>query len=210
MIAVTDKLAWYVARSSGIVAWATVTASILWGLTLSSRLVRKRGVPAWLLDLHRYLGTLSLVFVLIHLGGLWADNFVYFGWRNCCSDAVAVEDRCGCVGNRCVLLPRRDPDHLVVDAPHQAEDLARDPPHQHCAVDHRHRAHVSRRSGSSQHAAAVVRPRFDHSRVAAHRCSASSRMRSAQKWALRPETPTKGGDRSARVRVGLAWGSTPS
>lgn len=80
MIAVTEKLAWYVARSSGIVAWATVTASILWGLILSSRLVRKRGVPAWLLDLHRYLGTLSLVFVLAHLGGLWADNFVYFGW----------------------------------------------------------------------------------------------------------------------------------
>ena len=79
MIAVTSKLAWYVARSSGIVAWATVTASILWGLALSSRLVRRRGVPAWLLDLHRYLGTLSLVFVLIHLGGLWADNFVYFG-----------------------------------------------------------------------------------------------------------------------------------
>ena len=79
MIAVTAKLSWYVARSSGIVAWATVTASILWGLALSSRLVRKRGVPAWLLDLHRYLGTLSLVFVLIHIGGLWADNFVYFG-----------------------------------------------------------------------------------------------------------------------------------
>jgi Ferric reductase like transmembrane component len=79
MIAVTSKLSWYVARSSGIVAWATVTASILWGLALSSRLVRKRGVPAWLLDLHRYLGTLSVVFVLIHLGGLWADNFVHFG-----------------------------------------------------------------------------------------------------------------------------------
>ena len=79
MIAVTSKLSWYVARSSGIVAWATVTASILWGLTLSSRLVRKRGVPAWLLDLHKYLGTLSLVFVLVHLGGLWTDNFVYFG-----------------------------------------------------------------------------------------------------------------------------------
>jgi len=81
MIAVTQKLAWYVARSSGIVAWATVTESILWGLTLSSRLVRKRGVPAWLLDLHRFLGTLSVVFVGIHLLGLWADNFVYFGWR---------------------------------------------------------------------------------------------------------------------------------
>jgi hypothetical protein len=81
MIAVSEKLSWYVARSSGIVAWATITASILWGLTLSSRLVRMRGVPAWLLDLHRYLGTLSLVFVVIHLGALWADNYVYFGWQ---------------------------------------------------------------------------------------------------------------------------------
>jgi DMSO/TMAO reductase YedYZ heme-binding membrane subunit len=80
MIAVTSKLSWYVARSSGIVAWATITASIVWGLTLSSRLVRKRGIPAWLLDLHRYLGTLSVVFVAVHLLGLWADNFVHFGW----------------------------------------------------------------------------------------------------------------------------------
>jgi DMSO/TMAO reductase YedYZ heme-binding membrane subunit len=81
LIAVTEKLSWYVARSSGIVAWATITASILWGLTLSSQLVRMRGVPAWLLDLHRYLGTLSVVFVLLHLGALWADNYVYFGWQ---------------------------------------------------------------------------------------------------------------------------------
>jgi predicted ferric reductase len=32
-----------------------------------------------LLDLHRYLGTLSLVFTAIHLVGLWADTFVKFG-----------------------------------------------------------------------------------------------------------------------------------
>ncbi|MEK7426702.1 MAG: ferric reductase-like transmembrane domain-containing protein [Actinomycetota bacterium] len=81
MLAVTEKLAWYVARSSGIIAWAVVTASILWGLTLSSRLVRRRGIPAWLLDLHRYLGTLSIVFTVIHMLALVADNWVYFGWR---------------------------------------------------------------------------------------------------------------------------------
>jgi DMSO/TMAO reductase YedYZ heme-binding membrane subunit len=57
-----------------------VTASILWGLTLSSRLIRRRGVPAWLLDLHRYLGTLSIVFTVVHLLGLVADNYVHFGW----------------------------------------------------------------------------------------------------------------------------------
>jgi predicted ferric reductase len=81
MLAVTEKLAWYISRSSGIVAWIVVTASIVWGLALSSRLVRRRGVPAWLLDLHRYLGTLTIVFSLIHLGGLVADNYVYFGWK---------------------------------------------------------------------------------------------------------------------------------
>jgi Ferric reductase like transmembrane component len=75
------KLTWYVARASGLVAWALVTASIVWGLALSTRLVRRRGVPAWLLDLHRYLGTLSLVFVAVHIVALWADSYVHFAWR---------------------------------------------------------------------------------------------------------------------------------
>ena len=82
MVALTAKLSWYVARSSGMVTWALVTASILWGLMLSSRLIRRCGVPAWLLALHRYLGTLSIVFVAVHLLALVADNFVHFGWKD--------------------------------------------------------------------------------------------------------------------------------
>jgi predicted ferric reductase len=74
-----DKLSWYAARSSGIVAWALVTASILWGLALSTRIVRRRGAPAWILDLHKFLSTLSLVFVAVHVFALWCDNWVYFG-----------------------------------------------------------------------------------------------------------------------------------
>ncbi len=73
-------LAWYAARSSGVVAWALVTASILWGLALSTRLIQRRGVPAWLLDLHRFLGMLSLIFVAVHLVALWADSYSYFAW----------------------------------------------------------------------------------------------------------------------------------
>jgi predicted ferric reductase len=38
-------------------------------------------VPAWCLDLHKFLGTLSVVFVGVHLLALWADNYVYFGPR---------------------------------------------------------------------------------------------------------------------------------
>jgi predicted ferric reductase len=78
---VSEHLAWYVARSSGLVAWGAATASILWGLALSTRLVRRRGVPAWLLDLHRFLGTLTIVAVGVHLVGLWADSYAYFGPR---------------------------------------------------------------------------------------------------------------------------------
>jgi DMSO/TMAO reductase YedYZ heme-binding membrane subunit len=64
-----------------MVAWALVTSSILWGLALSAKLVRRKGVPAWLLDLHRHLGWLSIVFTAVHLLGLWADSFVSFGPR---------------------------------------------------------------------------------------------------------------------------------
>ena len=39
VVAVNAKLSWYAARSSGMVAWAIVTASIVWGLVVSTRLI---------------------------------------------------------------------------------------------------------------------------------------------------------------------------
>ncbi|HEV7888695.1 MAG TPA: ferric reductase-like transmembrane domain-containing protein [Acidimicrobiales bacterium] len=73
------KLWWYVARSSGLVAWWLVAASVFWGLLLSTRLLKKRPAPAWLLDLHRFLGALSIVFTGVHLLGLVADSYTHFG-----------------------------------------------------------------------------------------------------------------------------------
>jgi DMSO/TMAO reductase YedYZ heme-binding membrane subunit len=78
-VIVAAALSWYVARSGGLVAWLTCAASVGWGLTLSSRLVRKRGAPAWLLASHRFLGLLSVIFVGVHLVGLWLDTYVPFG-----------------------------------------------------------------------------------------------------------------------------------
>lgn len=74
----TSQVWWYVARSSGIVAWALVTLSVVWGLLLSTRLLDRRPSPKWLLDLHRYLGGLAVVFTGFHLAGLVADNYVHF------------------------------------------------------------------------------------------------------------------------------------
>jgi predicted ferric reductase len=75
---VNPHLWWYIARASGLVAWVLVTASVVWGLILSTRLTR-RPKPAWFLDLHRFLGGLSVAFVGVHLAGLVADNYTHFG-----------------------------------------------------------------------------------------------------------------------------------
>jgi predicted ferric reductase len=72
------QLGWHVARATGIVAWALLAASVVWGLLLSTRLARGRPTPAWLLDLHRFLGGSAVVFTLLHLGGLIADSYVHF------------------------------------------------------------------------------------------------------------------------------------
>lgn len=72
------QLWWYTARAGGLVAWFLATVSVLWGLLVSGRL-SKRPKPAWVLDLHRFLGGLTVVFVAVHMFGLWADTFVRFG-----------------------------------------------------------------------------------------------------------------------------------
>lgn len=70
---------WNAARAGGLVAWAVLAASMLWGLALSSNALRGRPRPAWLLDLHRWLGALAIVFTGVHVLGLVADSYVHFG-----------------------------------------------------------------------------------------------------------------------------------
>ncbi len=69
---------WYVARASGIVAWLLLTASVIWGIVLSTDAFASRRRPAWLLDLHRWLGGLTVAFVAAHLAALVADNYTHF------------------------------------------------------------------------------------------------------------------------------------
>ena len=74
-----NHLFWYVARAGGIVSWLLLTASVVWGLWLSGR-VRPFGVrPAWILDLHRFLGGLATIFVGVHVGAILLDTYTNFG-----------------------------------------------------------------------------------------------------------------------------------
>lgn len=70
---------WYAARAGGIVAWVLLGATVAWGLLFSTRFVARRGLPAWLLDLHRFFGGLAVVFTAVHVAGLVADGYTDFG-----------------------------------------------------------------------------------------------------------------------------------
>ena len=74
-----SQLWWYTARAGGIVAWALLAASVVWGLFLSTRLRPAGAAPAWMLDLHRFLGGLAVVFVGVHVGAIVLDSYVHFG-----------------------------------------------------------------------------------------------------------------------------------
>jgi DMSO/TMAO reductase YedYZ heme-binding membrane subunit len=73
------ELWWYSARAGGIVAWALLTASVVWGLVMSTKLKPPRVRPAWMLDLHRFLGGLATIFTGVHVGSILLDSYTSFG-----------------------------------------------------------------------------------------------------------------------------------
>ena len=78
----SSQVFWFTARASGIVAWGLAAASVVWGLALSTRLLGRRPRPAWLLDLHRFLGGLAAVFTGVHVLAVLADSYVHFSLAN--------------------------------------------------------------------------------------------------------------------------------
>jgi DMSO/TMAO reductase YedYZ heme-binding membrane subunit len=69
---------WYVTRASGLVAWALLAGTLLWGVALSTRLLGDRPRAPWLTDLHRGVAGLACAFTGLHLVALVADSFVHF------------------------------------------------------------------------------------------------------------------------------------
>src|SRR4051812_8159410 len=74
----SSQLTWYVARSAGMVAWALLSASVLWGLAMTTRVAGRRVRRAWILDLHRYLGGLAAIFTGVHVVAILLDSYVHF------------------------------------------------------------------------------------------------------------------------------------
>lgn len=73
------RMWWFLSRSSGITAWVVLTALTILGILLSSRMLRPVDRPAWLLAVHRWLGALFVVTVVVHMSALVLDSYVEFG-----------------------------------------------------------------------------------------------------------------------------------
>ncbi|MEM8925014.1 MAG: ferric reductase-like transmembrane domain-containing protein [Actinomycetota bacterium] len=75
----SDQTWWFVARSTGLVAYVLLGISMVGGLLLSTQLFGRRPPRGWMLDWHRFVGGLALVFTGAHMAALVADSYIEFG-----------------------------------------------------------------------------------------------------------------------------------
>ena len=68
---------WLAIRGTGITAWGLLTAVVVWGIVLRTRLLATVS-PLRLLTAHRWLGVVALAFLLLHMVLLLIDPAVQF------------------------------------------------------------------------------------------------------------------------------------
>ena len=69
---------WLGIRASGVTAWGLLTAVVVWGILLKTQVLGRLAPPMRLLDLHRWLGAIALLFLFVHMGLLLIDPAVKF------------------------------------------------------------------------------------------------------------------------------------
>jgi hypothetical protein len=77
----SDPTFWLLARASGLVAYALLTASVLAGIVLKARPLGRSVRPASVVDVHRFLALLGLGALALHGGTLVLDSTVDIGLR---------------------------------------------------------------------------------------------------------------------------------
>lgn len=74
------NLTWYIIRGSGFVAFGLLTASLLWGLMVSSKVFGRAVKAKGLQWLHESLGLAALLATVVHMIALVMDEFIEFTW----------------------------------------------------------------------------------------------------------------------------------
>ncbi len=69
---------WYLARTSALIGYFFVWLSMIWGLLLSTKIVKSRVSPALTFSTHEFLSLMGLGFALFHTFILLGDNYLNF------------------------------------------------------------------------------------------------------------------------------------
>ena len=72
------KAFWYVARAGGILAYLLLWLATLWGVFISSKMVKGWIDATVLYNMHEFLPTLAMVFAVVHAAVLMGDAYIRF------------------------------------------------------------------------------------------------------------------------------------
>ena len=78
-----------------MVAWLVTGSACLWGILLITRMLKPADRPAWLLDLHRWLGILSIIVVLVHMLTLLPMADLSYGPKQLLVPGACTQQTCG-------------------------------------------------------------------------------------------------------------------
>lgn len=76
------NITWFVIRGSGIVAFALLSASLLWGLMVSTKVFGRAIKAKGLQWLHESLGLAAVLATIIHVVSLSMDEYIDFSWAD--------------------------------------------------------------------------------------------------------------------------------
>lgn len=73
----TEAIWWYFTRSAGMMGWALVALSVVWGLLQTSK-VSERWRGKSVINVHQWLAGVGVIFTLIHVLVLIPESFINF------------------------------------------------------------------------------------------------------------------------------------
>jgi predicted ferric reductase len=75
LLGITAKTPWYISRSAGTVAYLLLAGSTIWGLLLSTKIIKEMVPAALSLAMHNILSWLAVAFTGAHALALLFDNY---------------------------------------------------------------------------------------------------------------------------------------
>ena len=82
LLGMPNNWPWYLSRSTALVAYLMLTGSVVWGLILSTKIVREVTPPPLAMSIHNFISWLALTFAGVHAYLLLFDRYYTYRLRD--------------------------------------------------------------------------------------------------------------------------------